>query len=169
VGVGTRLVFHPDLVRIVSLSTTASDYLCEISSLLDGGYPGDCVTHACRLAELLIAERKNPWIGRVRDVRQVALGTFHGPLTPIRLLGFGGPTWTTHYIACVDGFAYDPLVGRPVLLAEYAVTVFGRELRIDCFLDVGITAELSRRQELPSAFRVQRVPRQSVETSGHGA
>ena len=62
-----RLVFHPDLVRIVSLSTTASDYLCEISSLLDGGYPGDCVTHSCRLAELLLAERKNPWIGRVRD------------------------------------------------------------------------------------------------------
>jgi hypothetical protein len=151
------------------LSTTASDYICEISSLLDGGYPGDCVTHACRLAELLFAERKNPWIGRVRDVRQVALGTFHGPLTPIRLLGSSGPTWTTHYLACEDGYAYDPLVGRPVLLTEYAVMVFGRALAIDCFLDVGATAELCRRQELPSAFRVQRVPRQSVETSGHGA
>jgi hypothetical protein len=47
-------------------------------------------------------------------------------------------------------------VGKPVLLAEYAVLVFGRELTIDCFLDVANTAERCLRQELPSAFRVQR-------------
>ena len=111
-------------------------------------------------------ERKNPWIGRVRDVHHFSLGTFHGPLTPIRLAGSNGTTWTTHYVACEDGYAYDPLVGRPVLLAEYAVTVFGRELTVDCFLGVGITAELCRRQELASAFRVQRAPRQPVEAGG---
>jgi hypothetical protein len=133
--------------------------------VLDRGYPENCVVHACRLADLLLAERKNAWIGRLRDVRQSPFGVFHGPLTPIRLAGSNGPTWTTHYVACADGYAYDPLVGRPVLLGEYAVTVFGRELTIDCFLDVAKTADLCRLQELPSAFRVPRAPQHSAKTS----
>jgi hypothetical protein len=131
----------------------AGDYLHEISAALDDGYPADCVTHACRLTELLLAEGKKPWIARLRDVRHVASGVFHGPLTPIRLAGRKGPTWTTHYVACDGDLVYDPLTGAPVAVAEYSVAAFGRKIRLERFLDEATTAELSGRNELRVAMR----------------
>jgi hypothetical protein len=131
----------------------AVDYLHEISAALDDGYPADCVTHACRLTELLFAEGKKPWIARLRDVRHVASGAFHGPLTPIRLAGRKGPTWTTHYVACDGDLVYDPLTGAPVAVAEYSVAAFGREIPLERFLDEATTAELCRRNALRAAMR----------------
>jgi hypothetical protein len=133
---------------------TAVDYLREISARLDHGYPDDCVIHACRLVELLQAEGKKPWIGRLRDVRQVAAGVFHGPLTPIRLLGRKGPTWTTHYVACDGDMVYDPLTTAPVALADYARLAFGRDIPVKTFLDEAATAELYRLNRLKTAFAV---------------
>jgi hypothetical protein len=131
---------------------TAADYLGEISAQLDDGYPDDCVKHACMLAEVLFAEGKKPWIARMRDVRQTASGVFHGPLTPTRLAGRKGPTWTTHYVACEGDVVYDPLVGKPVAIAEYAVLAFGRDIPTERFLDEAATVELCRRNELRAAF-----------------
>jgi hypothetical protein len=131
----------------------AVDYLHEISAALDDAYPADCVTHACRLTQLLRAEGKKPWIARLRDVRQVASGVFHGPLTPVRLLGRKGPTWTTHYVACEGDVVYDPLTGAPVAVAEYSVAAFGRAIHLDRFLDEAATAELSGGNELRAAMR----------------
>src|SRR5882724_1923210 len=148
-----------DLARIDSLSASpALDYLEEISSSLDRGYPGTCVTHACRLAELLLADGKHPWIARLRDVQETALGIFHGPLRPMRLAGPSCPTWTTHYVACEGDHVYDPLASEPMPLARFAVSVFGRELPVECFLDAATTAERCRRDELRAAFQVKRVP-----------
>jgi hypothetical protein len=134
----------------------AVDYLREISAALDNGYPGDCVAHACRLAMLLYAEGKKPWIARLRDVRQSASGVFHGPLTPTRLAGRKGPTWTTHYVTCEGDLAYDPLAGSPVAVAEYPLVVFGRAIAMESFLDANATADLCRRHELRSAFAHKR-------------
>jgi hypothetical protein len=134
---------------------TACDYLRQISSALDGGYPADCVTHACRLAGLLYAEGKKPWVARLRDVRQSVSGVFHGPLTPLRLAGRRGPTWTTHYVTCEGDLVYDPLTGTPVAMAEYPVLAFGRTIPMERFLDEAATAELCRRKELRSAFSVR--------------
>ncbi|MEA2338239.1 MAG: hypothetical protein QOE82_2246 [Thermoanaerobaculia bacterium] len=134
------------------MTQTAAEYLSEISSVLDAGYPADCVTHACRLVELLLAEGRKPWIGRLRDVQQLPFGTFHGPLTPVRLLGRKGPTWTTHYVACEGDLVYDPLVGVPVSLAHYPVIVFGREIPLTSFLDSDATADLYCRKALRHAF-----------------
>jgi hypothetical protein len=131
----------------------AGDYLQEIFAALDDGYPADCVTHACRIAELLLAEGKKPWIARLRDVQQVASGVFHGPLTPIRLAGRKGPTWTTHYVACEGDVVYDPLTSAPIAVAEYSVVAFGREIAIERFLDESTTAELSYRKALRAAMR----------------
>ena len=131
----------------------AVDYLYEISAALDDGYPADCVTHACRLAELLLAEGKKPWIARLRDVQLVASGVFHGPLTPTRLAGRKGPTWTTHYVACDGDVVYDPLTAAPVAVAEYSVAAFGRDIAIERFLDEATTAELSGRNALRAAMR----------------
>jgi hypothetical protein len=135
---------------------TAVDYLAEVSAALDGGYPADCVTHACRLAELLLAEGKKPWIARLRDVQHVASGVFHGPLTPLRLAGRKGPTWTTHYVTCEADIVFDPLAGTPVRLTEYPLIVFGRVIPMDIFLDADATADLCARAELRTAFALMR-------------
>jgi hypothetical protein len=131
----------------------AVDYLHEISAALDDGYPADCVTHACRVVELLLAEGKQPWIARLRDVRHVAAGVFQGPLTPIRLLGRKGPTWTTHYVACDSNVVYDPLTEAPIAIDGYSVAAFGREIPIERFLDEAATADLCRRNALRAAMR----------------
>jgi hypothetical protein len=131
----------------------AVDYLHEISATLDDCYPADCVTHACRLGELLLAEGKKPWIARLRDVQQVASGVFHGRLTPIRLAGRKGPTWTTHYVACDGDLVYDPLVVNPVAIADYSIAAFGRDIPIERLLDEAATAELCGRNELRAAMR----------------
>jgi hypothetical protein len=131
----------------------AVDYLHEISAALDDGYPADCVTHACRLTELLLAEGKKPWIARLRDVREVASGVFHGPLTPIRLAGRKGPTWTTHYVACEGDLVYDPLTEAPIAIDGYSIAAFGREIPLERFLDEPTTADLCRRNALRVAMR----------------
>jgi hypothetical protein len=134
------------------MARTAVGYLHEISLSLDDGYRGDCVAHACALAELLLAEGKDPWIARLREVRQLAAGLFHGPLTPIRLAGRNGPTWTTHYVACEGDIVYDPLIGTPAAIAEYPAAAFGRDIPIERFLGEAATAELCRRKALRTAF-----------------
>jgi hypothetical protein len=131
----------------------AADYLREISASLDDGYPAECVTHACHVADLLLAEGKKPWIARLRDVQQVASGVFHGPLTPVRLAGREGPTWTTHYVACDGDIVYDPLVVNPVAIADYSVAAFGRDIPLERFLDEATTAELCGRNALRAAMR----------------
>ena len=149
------------------MTGTATDYLRAVSDALGNGYPDDCVAHACRLAELLLGEGESPWIGRLRDVRHDPSGTFHGPLIPKRLVGRNARTWTTHYVACVGGTAYDPLAGMPAALTEYAISVFGREIPIERFLDSPTTAELSRRGELQSAFRARQRNAGEISTD-HG-
>jgi len=131
----------------------AVDYLHEISAAFEHGYPADCVTHVCRLTELLLAEGKKPWIARLRDVRHVDAGVFHGPLTPIRLAGRKGPTWTTHYVACDGDLVYDPLTENPIAIDGYSVAAFGRDISIERFLDEPTTAELSERNALRAAMR----------------
>ena len=131
----------------------AVDYLHEISAALEHGYPADCVTHACRLTELLLAEGKKPWIARLRDVQQIAAGVFHGPLTPIRLTGRKAPTWTTHYVACDGDLVYDPLTDAPIAIGGYSIAAFGRDIAIESFLDEATTADLFRRNALRAAMR----------------
>jgi hypothetical protein len=110
----------------------------------------DCVTSACEAAARLLAEGRAPWIGRLRDVRPFGDTTFHAPLIPRRHPEL---TWTTHYVACADGLAYDPLAEEPLELGRYAVEVFGREIAVETFLDVNETERLLREGGMPQAFR----------------
>jgi hypothetical protein len=150
---GPRRAF---LATIRLLTETAEEYIQEIFLSLEAGYPANCVIHACRLVELLLAKKRQPWIGRLRDVRQVPAGEFHGPLTPVRLAGLQGPTWTTHYVACAGELAYEPLAGRPTHVSDLAREIFGRELTLEVFLDAKTTEELSRTGVLAAAFRPRR-------------
>ena len=117
----------------------------------ESGYTLDCVAHACKLAQLLRDAGQAPWIGRVRETRVTERGTFHAPLTPLKLWR---STWTTHYVCCADGHVYDPIESEPVPIDRYVEVVFGRTLSVEEFLSADRTAELLQRGELRRAFRV---------------
>lgn len=110
---------------------TADEYLEQAGAAMGADtYAGDCFKHARAIAALLAAEGKRPWIGMLREVEQREAGRFHAPLIPRRFSGPSVPAWTTHYVCCCDGRAYDPLLGRPEPLATYSTAVFGRDIPI---------------------------------------
>ena len=90
----------------------------------------DCLKRARAIAAQLTGEGKKPWIGRLREVRATPQGRFHAPLIPRGFSGPQVPAWTTHYVCCCDGYAYDPLLEAPEPLETYAVKLFGREIVI---------------------------------------
>ena len=110
-----------------------------------GRYDANCVTHAARVAELLLHEGKSPWIGRIRDRRD----NFVGPLIPKR---FGDLTWNTHYVACAGRDVYDPIVGSPVDVSEYTRVVFGRDIDVATRCDEAETRRLLEAGELYRAL-----------------
>jgi hypothetical protein len=111
--------------------SAAEDYLRAVSESMSDRYVGDCLVHAREIHALLIAEGRDAWIGRLRKTEQRGATTFHAPLMPLRFRGRAGATWTTHYVCCSDGEAYDPLLGVPVSLAGYSLAVFGLEIDVE--------------------------------------
>jgi len=117
------------------VSTTAAAYVRELSSSMPDRYEGDCAAHARRIAELLLADGRAPWIGRIRRVETRGDALFTAPLIPLRYLGRSALAWTTHYVACAGSEAYDPLIGEPIDVAAYAEAVFGMPFSIETHLD----------------------------------
>jgi len=111
------------------------------------GYRDDCVIHAVRIARLLIEEGRAPWIGKL--VRERDGGEWL-PLIPLR---FPTHTWTTHYVTCLDGRAYDPIAGVPIAIDHYPREVFGIEDdAIETHLDAETTARLIASGEIRRSF-----------------
>jgi hypothetical protein len=133
------------------VGSTAAEYLHETSLAMRDGYLADCVVLACRLAELLLAEGRSPWIGRIREVVKSADRVYHGPLIPRR---FPNLTWTTHYICCCDGEVYDPIATIPIASDSYVVLMFGRPLAIETHLDPAATSRLVKSGEIRNSFRL---------------
>ena len=127
---------------------TAADYLRELSLAMQQRYAEDCVTHACRIAELLLAERCAPWIGRIRHIETHGDSEFRGYLLPLRYAGTGALAWTTHYVACAGREVYDPLAGEPLDVDAYAEAVFGKPLPVVTHLDPAETERLLINGEL---------------------
>jgi hypothetical protein len=123
---------------LCSLRVRASEYLRERSAQFEHELPGDCVDEAIHIAELLLAEGKRPWIGRIRDRR----GDFAGLLYAWRFEGRQAIGWTTHYVCCEGDLAYDPLAGEPVPVGEFAARVFQKPLEIAHLLDVEDTPDI---------------------------
>ncbi|MGZ4779181.1 MAG: hypothetical protein ACXV5L_08290 [Thermoanaerobaculia bacterium] len=109
----------------------SEEYLRELYGAMADRYSGDCLKHARTIRDLLVAEGRNAWIARLRKTEKFGDATFHAPLIPLRYRGRGGPTWTTHYVCCFDGKAYDPLLGAPVPIAGYSMAVFGEEFEVE--------------------------------------
>jgi hypothetical protein len=59
-------------------------------------------------------------------------GVFHAPLTP-RVPGVAA-TWTSHYVCCCDGIAYDPVAGKALPLEVYSLELFGEQMPLEVFV-----------------------------------
>jgi hypothetical protein len=126
------------------VADAAADYIRETSLSMGDRYLGDCLTHACRVAELLHAEGRSPWIGRLREVIALDDAVYRGPLIPKRFAGKGFAAWTTHYVACTGRYVYDPVAGTPIDVDDYPAAVFGKPLTVEPFLDSAETERLLR-------------------------
>lgn len=103
----------------------------EHARLQAGGY-WDCLATARELARLLLAGGRYPWIARVRAAETIDDQTYHAPLVP-RAPGINR-VWTTHYVCCCDGVAWEPVTGRPMPIGTYAVEMFGMPIRMEVFV-----------------------------------
>jgi hypothetical protein len=129
-----------------SLSSVIA-YLEEQSALVRSGGYWNCLAAARELSALLLAGERSPWIARMRKTKVVGGQVFHAPLIP-RAQGVAA-TWTTHYVTCCDGIAYDPVAGRPVRLETYSLEVFGTRIPMEVFIAAG---------ELPAYLAGNRLP-----------
>jgi hypothetical protein len=107
-------------------------YLEEQSALVRSGCYWNCLAAARELSALLSAEGKTPWIARLRETETLDGETFHHPLIP-RGLGVS-LAWTTHYVCCCDGLAYDPVASQPAQLEVYTLDVFGKQIAMEVFV-----------------------------------
>ena len=128
------------------MPVSALQYIRQLSAAMEAGYTGDCLAHAYRVAELLLAEARAPWIGRIRHIEQLGAEEFRGYLLPLRYAGHGMAAWTTHYVACAGGEAFDPLVGEPAGIDTFSELVFGKALPVVVHLDEAETERLLRQR-----------------------
>jgi hypothetical protein len=126
----------------------------EQSALVRSGGYWNCLNAARELAALLLAGGRTPWVARLRKTETVGGQVFHAPLTPLAL--GRAATWTTHYVSCCDGMAYDPVAGKPIRLETYSLEVFGEQISTEVFITAG---------ELPAYLAGNQLPRVSWGTS----
>lgn len=127
----------------------ATAYLEEQSAVVRSGGFWNCLAAARELSALLLAEGRRPWIARLRKKEDRGGEVFHAPLIP-RAPGVRA-AWTTHYVCCCGGAAYDPLAGRPLRLESYSLEVFGERIALEVFVPtVEISDYLGRRDRAPS-------------------
>ncbi|HEX7155355.1 MAG TPA: TonB-dependent receptor [Thermoanaerobaculia bacterium] len=137
---------------------SALDYLRDVSRQMDSGYPADCVTHAVRLAELLLEAGASPWIGRIRDRR----GDWHGPLMPRRFARTPFErVWSTHYVCCVGDQAWEPMAGEPIAVAAYSEVIFGQAFPVTALLTADETAEAVRNGNLRETIEGEKPERRT--------
>ena len=110
-------------------------YLEEQSALVRSGGYWNCLVATRKLSALLLAEGRSPWVARLRKTESFGDQVFHAPLIP-RGVGVKA-TWTTHYVCCCDGMAYDPVAGRPIRLETYSLEVFGEQISMEVFVPTG--------------------------------
>lgn len=92
----------------------------------DGRHSESCTLIALEVAELLLAEGKNPEIRTMAE--DISTERYVHPKTLRPLLYEGRVEWYAHQVCCAEDIAYDPLVGRPVPVQEYSRTVFGEDV-----------------------------------------
>jgi len=134
------------------VTRTAISYLIETHDAMRDRYIEHCVAHACAIAELLVTEGRAAWIARLREVVVTNDGEFHAPLIPKRFTGANALTWNTHYVACADNEAFDPILGEPIAIDAFALAVFGRDVPIETHLDAAETKRLIAAGALRRAF-----------------
>lgn len=107
-------------------------FLKEQTAIVRSGSYWNCMVAARKLASLLIDSGRSPWIARLRKTLKMGDEVFHAPLTP-RVPGIYA-TWTSHYVCCCDGIAYDPIAGKAMRLEDYTLKMFGEQLPMEVFV-----------------------------------
>jgi hypothetical protein len=108
------------------------DLLLEHSAIVSAGGFWNCLAAARAIAALLLSGGRSPWLARLRKTSIVNGQTFHWPLIPRRADVHAA--WTTHYVCCCDGLAFDPLAETPIELAKYTQEVFGESIYLEVFV-----------------------------------
>ena len=111
-------------------------YLSEKSKTLlndyrtpDGNYSKSCSLIAVDIAKMLLEEGKRPEIvsitGKRIDNPNIIV---HEPLKPVQYEG--RVSWGGHTVCVCDGLVYDPMIGRPLPIEEYAHKAFGADVEM---------------------------------------
>ena len=132
---------------------SALEYLANTSAAMANGYVADCVTHACAIADLLLRAHDSPSIARLRVIMRTGDRVFYAPLIPKRFTGAQAVTWNTHYVCCLRGAAYDPMLAQPVAIENYCQEAFGIAATLEEHLSPDTVATLWREGALRQAFR----------------
>ena len=106
---------------------SSEEYLKEKHAVIEhdyieNGYPANCVVFALEIANILLAEGKKP------EIFTIEKGIFSRKLNPIQYKG--KVRWNRQNVCCAEGFAYDPVIGKPVYVEDYSLIMFGRKFEM---------------------------------------
>ncbi len=95
----------------------------------DGNYAESCGLIAIDIARLLLKEAKQPSIMSVNGKRVDNPAIIaNEPLVPVQYNG--RVKWGGHTVCVCDGLVYDPMIGKPVSIEQYAHEAFGAEIEM---------------------------------------
>lgn len=89
-----------------------------------------CGVMSENVARLLIEDGRQPQIEQVyEEVRGEDGRTRVKSFLPEQYRGKLEP-WHGHFVCCADGYAFDPIIGRPVPKDDYTRLAFGEEIKM---------------------------------------
>lgn len=99
---------------------SSQQYMVKKYVQLDNGYNESCNYIAKEVAKRLFVEGKKPYIVEVTsDSFNLEVKRYRGRIA-----------FLNHFICCVDGKAYDPILGWPVNIEDYCKEIFGKDLKM---------------------------------------
>ena len=95
----------------------------------EGNYAESCAVIAADIAKILIKDGKKPTIvsitGKRIDNPHIIASE---PLEPVQYEG--RVSWGGHTVCVCEGMVYDPMIGRPLPIEEYAHEAFGTDIKM---------------------------------------
>lgn len=116
----------------------------------EDGYMAACSLVAFDVAEELLAAGRLPQLLSVRGI-PIRMGGWIGSETLVPLPFRGSIEWGGHVVCECDGLAYDPMLARPVPVAEYAESAFGAVINLFLVFTTDEILETLRRERERSA------------------
>jgi hypothetical protein len=129
---------NPEGINKEEPKNSVLDYLAEKNKTLvkdyrtpDDNYSESCSLIAKNIAKTLVKEGKKPRIISVTGKR-IPNSSNRESLQPVQYAG--RVSWGAHVVCVCDGLVYDPMIGRPLPLEEYAHEAFGCDVEIETLI-----------------------------------